>query len=289
MRGAVVLDLGAGTGLTGIVAARCGARRVFLTDVGDGVLANCARNAREDGACVVRELDWMDDDDDDDDGGGGGGGGGTSLAAWPPEDVDTLDECRLIVCADCVYDDALTDALFRTLRRLLRRLNAAATAAAAEGEVLKERRSPRERGRMGTSHDEKRRAPREGERSPGNGRDHATISSAAASRPRVIFAGERRVNFAVGDAAPRAHAHERFLSHLGLAPDAASFAAAADVPEASRITSDAVSDNVSDAVSDRRTTASAFRARRIDPFDVQQRVMYERGGELELWEVTLDE
>ena len=82
--------------------------------------------------------------------------------------------------------------------------------------------------------------------------------------------------------------HERFLSHLGLAPDAASFAAA-DVPEASRITSDAVSDNVSDAVSDRRTTASAFRARRIDPFDVQQRVMYERGGELELWEVTLDE
>jgi len=83
--------------------------------------------------------------------------------------------------------------------------------------------------------------------------------------------------------------HERFLSHLGLAPDAASFAAAADVPEASRITSDAVSDNVSDAVSDRRTTASAFRARRIDPFDVQQRVMYERGGELELWEVTLDE
>ena len=91
--------------------------------------------------------------------------------------------------------------------------------------------------------------------------------------------------------------HERFLSHLGLAPDAASFAAAADVPEASRITSDAVSDNVSDAVSDnvsdavsdRRTTASAFRARRIDPFDVQQRVMYKRGGELELWEVTLDE
>lgn len=53
--------------------------------------------------------------------------------------------------------------------------------------------------------------------------------------------------------------------------------------------SDAVSDNVSDAVSDRRTSASAFRARRIDPFDVPQRVMYERGGELELWEVTLDE
>ena len=37
----VGLELGAGAGLAGLALAAAGARRVFLTDVGAAVLANC--------------------------------------------------------------------------------------------------------------------------------------------------------------------------------------------------------------------------------------------------------
>ena len=52
--------------MVGQLAARCGAARVFLTDVSDEVLANCAANVQADthlGAwtrCRVWELKWME-------------------------------------------------------------------------------------------------------------------------------------------------------------------------------------------------------------------------------------
>lgn len=86
--------------------------------------------------------------------------------------------------------------------------------------------------------------------------------------PRAMCAMERRVNFGVNDEEPRAHAFERFLLHLGLKPDGVELAPLSDVPAESR---------------------GVFRGRRLDLFEVPQRVMYDRVGELELWEVTLVE
>lgn len=41
LRGCIGIELGAGAGLAGLALAAAGARRVFLTDVGSAVLANC--------------------------------------------------------------------------------------------------------------------------------------------------------------------------------------------------------------------------------------------------------
>lgn len=41
LRGSIGIELGAGAGLAGLALAAAGARRVFLTDVGSAVLANC--------------------------------------------------------------------------------------------------------------------------------------------------------------------------------------------------------------------------------------------------------
>ncbi|KAM9346514.1 methyltransferase-like protein 22 isoform 2-T2 [Symphorus nematophorus] len=89
-RGATVLELGAGTGLTSIVMATT-AKTVYCTDVGEDLLSMCKRNVslnrhitEPSGAEIrVRQLDWLQHD----------------------------------LCTVC-YDDDLTDGLFRTLYRL---------------------------------------------------------------------------------------------------------------------------------------------------------------------------
>lgn len=40
------MELGSGTGLTGLLLARAGTRRVYITDIGQAVLANCECNVR---------------------------------------------------------------------------------------------------------------------------------------------------------------------------------------------------------------------------------------------------
>uniref|UniRef100_A0A0A0L812 Uncharacterized protein n=2 Tax=Cucumis sativus TaxID=3659 RepID=A0A0A0L812_CUCSA len=64
--GIVALELGAGTGLVGILLARV-AKTTFLTDKGDRVLDNCAKNINLNSggfsagvAVHVRELDWTE-------------------------------------------------------------------------------------------------------------------------------------------------------------------------------------------------------------------------------------
>ena len=77
--GKTVVELGAGTGLVGIVASAIGAKKVYVTD-----LAYCLDNARENvalnqmilkGDVVVRELDWCD-----------------SLLRWKPSILQFLDD-----------------------------------------------------------------------------------------------------------------------------------------------------------------------------------------------------
>jgi predicted nicotinamide N-methyase len=63
-RGAGVLELGAGTGLPGIVAASLGAR-VVQTDRQDLAMSVCKRNVERNGAAPIehRLVDWADWDD----------------------------------------------------------------------------------------------------------------------------------------------------------------------------------------------------------------------------------
>jgi predicted nicotinamide N-methyase len=65
LRGRSLLELGAGTGVPSLVAARCGARRVVVTDSDAEplTLRNCGANVAANGVaevCVVRSLRWGD-------------------------------------------------------------------------------------------------------------------------------------------------------------------------------------------------------------------------------------
>lgn len=116
-RGATVLELGAGTGLTSIVMATL-AKRVYCTDVGEDLLSMCKRNImlnghmveHSDGDVKVRHLDWLQDDFSTDD---------DFEFSWTEEEVaDIYNNTCFIIAADVCYDDDLTDGLFRTLYRL---------------------------------------------------------------------------------------------------------------------------------------------------------------------------
>ncbi|GLU22190.1 hypothetical protein SLE2022_382830 [Rubroshorea leprosula] len=119
--GIVALELGAGTGLAGMLLA-CVTKTIFLTDHGDEVLDNCSKNVEINAGVLscqasiyVRELDW--------------------LSPWLPNvSLDPssqkryswtsieLEECQgasLLLAADVIYSDDLTDALFSTLEQLM--------------------------------------------------------------------------------------------------------------------------------------------------------------------------
>ncbi|XP_038692930.1 methyltransferase-like protein 22 isoform X3 [Tripterygium wilfordii] len=120
--GVVSLELGAGTGLVGILLAQV-AKTVFLTDHSNEILENCARNVQLNSGVLnyraaihVRELDWMN--------------------SWPPtvhtgnlaskewyswssSEVEEVQEASVLVAADVIYSDDLTDAFFTILERLM--------------------------------------------------------------------------------------------------------------------------------------------------------------------------
>ncbi|XP_055825581.1 uncharacterized protein LOC129894089 isoform X3 [Solanum dulcamara] len=117
----VALELGAGTGLVGILLARV-AKTVFVTDHGDEVLENCEKNVdlnaeifHGKASVHVRELDWKD--------------------SWPPQEENTspykgryswtqseieeLKKASLVLAADVIYSDDLTNAFFSILKKLM--------------------------------------------------------------------------------------------------------------------------------------------------------------------------
>lgn len=116
-RGATVLELGAGTGLTSIIMATI-AKKVYCTDVGEDLLSMCKRNValnrhmieHSGGEVKVRHLDWLQHDLCTD---------ADVELSWTEEEVaDMYNNTRFIVAADVCYDDDLTDGLFRTLYQL---------------------------------------------------------------------------------------------------------------------------------------------------------------------------
>ncbi|KAJ8251118.1 hypothetical protein GJAV_G00217480 [Gymnothorax javanicus] len=116
--GATVLELGAGTGLTSIVAATL-AKRVYCTDVGLDLLSMCQRNVTLNSHLLgtatdkvrVRELDWLADTLNTET---------ESEFSWTEEEVaDLHDNTTLLIAADVCYDEELTNALFQTIYRLM--------------------------------------------------------------------------------------------------------------------------------------------------------------------------
>ncbi|KAL8043170.1 hypothetical protein ABFX02_09G100900 [Erythranthe guttata] len=118
--GTVALELGAGTGLVGMLLARAANNTVFITDRGDDILVNCAENINlnrgifhDKASIFVRELDWNHQ--------------------WPPQivanfphshgwsltEVEEVQRASLILAADVIYSDELTDALFRVLEVIM--------------------------------------------------------------------------------------------------------------------------------------------------------------------------
>ncbi|GMN37242.1 hypothetical protein TIFTF001_006656 [Ficus carica] len=120
--GIISLELGAGTGLAGILLARV-AKTVFLTDHGDEILGNCAKNVDLNSELLncqatihVRELDWMSScpprisvEDSTN----------CNRYSWTSSEVEEAKEASLLVAADVIYSDDLTDAFFSTVERLM--------------------------------------------------------------------------------------------------------------------------------------------------------------------------
>ncbi|KAL3631872.1 hypothetical protein CASFOL_024856 [Castilleja foliolosa] len=119
--GIVAVELGAGTGLVGMLLARA-ANTVYETDHGDEILKNCASNIHLNAgifhtkaSIYVRELDWR--------------------RPWPPEvtinspsqqsyswsvsEVEELQRATVLLAADVIYSDDLTDALFGVLEVIM--------------------------------------------------------------------------------------------------------------------------------------------------------------------------
>ncbi|KAI4355655.1 hypothetical protein L6164_004404 [Bauhinia variegata] len=120
--GVVALELGAGTGLAGLLLARV-ANAVFLTDHGYEILDNCAKNVQLNCGLLncqakihVREVDWFN--------------------RWPPKvrqeaaafsqryswtlsDIEEAENASLLMAADVIYSDELTNAFFSVLERLM--------------------------------------------------------------------------------------------------------------------------------------------------------------------------
>ncbi|XVF24997.1 hypothetical protein REPUB_Repub13aG0175600 [Reevesia pubescens] len=118
--GVVSLELGAGTGLAGMLLALA-AKIVFLTDHGDKILDNCVKNVQLNSEAFkcqavvhVRELDWalpwppkvsLDLSQE--------------RFLWTPSELEEVQKASLLLAADVIYSDDLTDALFGILERLM--------------------------------------------------------------------------------------------------------------------------------------------------------------------------
>ncbi|XP_036136510.1 methyltransferase-like protein 22 isoform X5 [Molossus molossus] len=126
-QGRTVLELGAGTGFTSIIAATV-AQTVYCTDVGADLLAMCQRNIALNSHLIapggsvvkVRELDWLKDDLCTDP---------AVPFSWSEKDIsDLYDHTTILLAAEVFYDEDLTNALFKTLVQLAHRLKNACVA-----------------------------------------------------------------------------------------------------------------------------------------------------------------
>ncbi|TVU08257.1 hypothetical protein EJB05_41654 [Eragrostis curvula] len=118
------IEIGAGTGLVGLVQARV-ARKVFITDRGTDILDNCLANVHlnssmlkyDEAKVCVRELDWKmswpppvgacDPSDP------------SSRHLWSTSEIEEAEEATILFAADVIYSDDLTDLFFDTMKKLM--------------------------------------------------------------------------------------------------------------------------------------------------------------------------
>uniref|UniRef100_A0A7N0TSZ4 Methyltransferase-like protein 22 n=1 Tax=Kalanchoe fedtschenkoi TaxID=63787 RepID=A0A7N0TSZ4_KALFE len=117
LEGLVAMELGAGTGLVGILLARV-AKTVYLTDYGDEILSNCADNIMLNyeklqckASVYVRELNWKHL--------WRPRFGEAAKYMWTSLEAKEAQGASLLVAADVIYNDDLTDVFFRTLEKLM--------------------------------------------------------------------------------------------------------------------------------------------------------------------------
>ncbi|XP_057772996.1 uncharacterized protein LOC130992398 isoform X2 [Salvia miltiorrhiza] len=119
--GVVAVELGSGTGLVGMLLARA-ANTLFITDKGDEVLENCAKNVNlnagifhHKASIYVRELDWnhpwppvivVDPPSE-------------QSYCWSTLEFEKLQRASLLLAADVIYSDDLTDAFFNVLEAIM--------------------------------------------------------------------------------------------------------------------------------------------------------------------------
>lgn len=136
LKGADVLEVGAGCGVVGFLAARLGARRVTFTDYLPGLLSNLDKsvelNAEASVGCElrVRHLEWLasvpglSEESARPVGGDGScsGGDAMSFAATARDRALAMDETfAVILGSDVCYEDPLPRALAHTLSKRLAR------------------------------------------------------------------------------------------------------------------------------------------------------------------------
>ena len=124
-----VMDLGCGTGLVGLVAAACGARRVVLSDRREIVSyakANLDTNSERLGdvasnAVQIHAYEWSEEEEVVEGGDRKEAGGGGVIASRNDQSVSSRDESTydLVICSDCFYDAASFPGLFRTIEGIV--------------------------------------------------------------------------------------------------------------------------------------------------------------------------
>ncbi|XP_041364645.1 methyltransferase-like protein 22 [Gigantopelta aegis] len=120
---ATILDLGAGVGLTSIIAGMF-ARKVFLTDVGAAILNMAEKNVAlnqhlfpHGSSVCVRHLDWQQANPftptED------GHSNDTSIYQFKETDQPDLLDVTIMLAAEVIYDLDLTESFFRTILNLM--------------------------------------------------------------------------------------------------------------------------------------------------------------------------
>ncbi|XP_060590733.1 uncharacterized protein LOC132745775 [Ruditapes philippinarum] len=113
----VIVDLGAGVGLSSIVAAMY-AKMMYCTDTGEKVLSLAESNILTARTCPtlprqlcdvhVKELDWFKGMEED-----------SSLFSLTKDDIDRINNSDILIAADVIYDFDITDAFFNIVKQIM--------------------------------------------------------------------------------------------------------------------------------------------------------------------------
>jgi len=111
----VVLEMGAGVGLSSILLCSAGCQTVFVTDYCMQVLTNCKTNltANKCNNAIIKQFDWHTDPWHQSKGPFG----------WSVKELQLLATCSIVIASDVIYDNQVTDMLLPRIEELLDQLD----------------------------------------------------------------------------------------------------------------------------------------------------------------------